>query len=58
MITSTYSVHLDGVGPVDLTVSEYGEGRPFLLLHGLAGPSSWTPPAWWSRATPSPISSR
>ena len=40
MITNTYSVDLDGVGPVDVTVSEYGEGRPFLLLHGGGGPDT------------------
>lgn len=40
MITSTDSVNLDGAGPVDLTVSEYGEGRPFLLLHGGGGPDT------------------
>jgi pimeloyl-ACP methyl ester carboxylesterase len=40
MITSTYSVHLDRVGPVEVTVSEYGAGRPFLLLHGGGGPDT------------------
>jgi pimeloyl-ACP methyl ester carboxylesterase len=40
MITNTYSVDLDGVGPVDVTVSEYGEGRPVLLLHGGGGPDT------------------
>ncbi len=40
MITSTYRVSLDGTGPVDVTVSEYGEGRPFLLLHGGGGPDT------------------
>ena len=40
MITNTYSVHLDGVGPLDVTVSEYGSGRPFLLLHGGGGPDT------------------
>jgi pimeloyl-ACP methyl ester carboxylesterase len=40
MITSTYRVGLDGTGPVDVTVSEYGEGRPFLLLHGGGGPDT------------------
>ena len=40
MTTSTYSVPLDGVGPVDVTVSEYGAGRPFLLLHGGGGPDT------------------
>jgi pimeloyl-ACP methyl ester carboxylesterase len=40
MITNSYSVPLDGVGPVDVTVSEYGAGRPFLLLHGGGGPDT------------------
>jgi pimeloyl-ACP methyl ester carboxylesterase len=40
MTTSTYTVNLDGAGPVDVTVSEYGEGRPFLLLHGGGGPDT------------------
>jgi pimeloyl-ACP methyl ester carboxylesterase len=42
MITSTYRVSLDGTGPVDVTVSEYGDGRPFLLLHGGGGPDTVT----------------
>ena len=40
MITSSYTVNLDGAGPVDVTVSESGEGRPFLLLHGGGGPDT------------------
>ena len=40
MITSTCTVDLDGAGPVDVTVSEYGEGRPVLLLHGGGGPDT------------------
>jgi pimeloyl-ACP methyl ester carboxylesterase len=40
MITSIYTVNLDGAGPVDVTVSEAGEGRPFLLLHGGGGPDT------------------
>jgi pimeloyl-ACP methyl ester carboxylesterase len=39
-VTSTHTVTLDGVGKVDLTVTERGEGRPFLILHGGAGPLS------------------
>jgi hypothetical protein len=38
MITSTHTVNLDGAGPVDVTVSESGQGRPFLMLHGGGGP--------------------
>jgi pimeloyl-ACP methyl ester carboxylesterase len=37
---STYNTKLDGVGPVDVTVDDQGQGRPFLLLHGGGGPDS------------------
>jgi pimeloyl-ACP methyl ester carboxylesterase len=40
MITTTHTVNLDGVGPVDVTVNEHGEGQPFLLLHGGGGPDT------------------
>jgi pimeloyl-ACP methyl ester carboxylesterase len=40
--TATHTVRVDGVGPVELTVAEYGSGSPFLLLHGGAGPQSVT----------------
>ncbi len=40
MTTTTQTVNLDGVGPVDVTVDEQGEGRPFLLLHGGGGPNT------------------
>jgi pimeloyl-ACP methyl ester carboxylesterase len=33
-------VTVDGIGPVPVSVTEYGEGQPFLLLHGGAGPQS------------------
>jgi pimeloyl-ACP methyl ester carboxylesterase len=33
---------VEGIGPVDVTYSERGEGHPFLLLHGGAGPLSVT----------------
>jgi pimeloyl-ACP methyl ester carboxylesterase len=36
------SINVEGVGPVELTVDERGEGRPFLVLHGGAGPQSVT----------------
>ena len=39
MIT-TYNVKLDGIGAVDVTVDEQGEGQPFLLLHGGGGPDT------------------
>jgi pimeloyl-ACP methyl ester carboxylesterase len=37
---STYSVKLDGIGPVDVTVDDQGEGRAVLLLHGGGGPDT------------------
>lgn len=40
MIVSVHQVSTDGTGPVPVTVTEQGEGRPFLLLHGGAGPQS------------------
>jgi pimeloyl-ACP methyl ester carboxylesterase len=40
MTTTTHTVPLDGVGPVDVTVHEHGEGQPFLLLHGGGGPDT------------------
>jgi pimeloyl-ACP methyl ester carboxylesterase/mannose-6-phosphate isomerase-like protein (cupin superfamily) len=39
MTTATYAVATEP-GPVQVTVTEYGEGRPFVLLHGGAGPQS------------------
>ena len=38
--TTVVSVTVDGIGAVPVTVTERGEGRPFLLLHGGAGPQS------------------
>ena len=35
--TSTHSVTVEGIGPVEVTLSECGQGRPFLLLHGGGG---------------------
>ncbi|MGI8452320.1 MAG: alpha/beta fold hydrolase, partial [Streptosporangiaceae bacterium] len=40
MTATTYTVNLDGVGPVDVTVDEHGEGQPSLLLHGGGGPDT------------------
>jgi pimeloyl-ACP methyl ester carboxylesterase len=34
------NVTVDGIGSVPVSVTEYGAGRPFLLLHGGAGPQS------------------
>jgi pimeloyl-ACP methyl ester carboxylesterase len=38
----TYTVQPAPLGPVQVEVTEYGEGRPVLLLHGGAGPQSVT----------------
>ena len=38
--TTTRTVTLPGVGPVDVAVSDYGDGQPFLLLHGGGGPDT------------------
>jgi pimeloyl-ACP methyl ester carboxylesterase len=42
MTTTSTPHHLtvDGIGPVEVTVSQRGSGREFLLLHGGAGPQS------------------
>jgi pimeloyl-ACP methyl ester carboxylesterase len=40
MTTTTHGLTVDGVGTVDVRVDEIGEGQPFLLLHGGAGPDS------------------
>ncbi len=40
MTTATYTVAADDLDPVQVTVTEHGEGRPVLLLHGGAGPQS------------------
>jgi pimeloyl-ACP methyl ester carboxylesterase len=40
MTTTVHNVNLGGVGPVDVTVDEHGEGQPFLLLHGGGGPDT------------------
>ena len=38
--TTVVNVTVEGIGAVPVTVTERGEGRPFLLLHGGAGPQS------------------
>jgi len=38
--TTTYELEVAGVGTVPVRVDEHGQGRPFLLLHGGAGPQS------------------
>ena len=40
MNTNTHTIQAAGIGPVELTVAEYGSGQPFLVLHGGAGPQS------------------
>ncbi|HWG60356.1 MAG TPA: alpha/beta hydrolase [Streptosporangiaceae bacterium] len=40
MANATHTVTLDGIGPVDVAVQEYGEGQPFVLLHGGGGPDT------------------
>jgi pimeloyl-ACP methyl ester carboxylesterase len=42
MNTAIHTVDLAGIGPVEVTVADYGSGQPFLLLHGGAGPQSVT----------------
>jgi pimeloyl-ACP methyl ester carboxylesterase len=37
-MTSTQRIPVTGYGTVELSVTEKGEGRPFLLLHGGGGP--------------------
>jgi len=38
--SSTKTLNVAGIGPVELTVEERGNGEPYLLLHGGAGPQS------------------
>jgi pimeloyl-ACP methyl ester carboxylesterase/mannose-6-phosphate isomerase-like protein (cupin superfamily) len=42
MTTATRTLAVDGLGEVPVTFTEYGSGRPVLLLHGGAGPFSVT----------------
>jgi pimeloyl-ACP methyl ester carboxylesterase len=39
-VSTTKSLTVPGIGPVDLTLDERGDGQPFLVLHGGAGPQS------------------
>jgi pimeloyl-ACP methyl ester carboxylesterase len=39
-VSTTMTINVAGVGPVELTVEERGDGRPFLVLHGGAGQPS------------------
>jgi pimeloyl-ACP methyl ester carboxylesterase len=40
--TTTCTVALPDTGPVDIAVSDYGDGQPFLVLHGGGGPDTVT----------------
>jgi pimeloyl-ACP methyl ester carboxylesterase len=46
MTTATDStvktIDVEGIGPVELSVTDRGEGQPYLVLHGGAGPQSVT----------------
>jgi pimeloyl-ACP methyl ester carboxylesterase len=39
-VSTTKTINLADIGPVELTLEERGAGRPFLVLHGGAGPQS------------------
>ena len=64
MSTANRTVPVDGIGPVEVTIAEYGSGQPFLLLHGApsAGSPSCSPPpttcAYSSRPTPASAARR
>ncbi|MEY9844588.1 alpha/beta fold hydrolase [Streptacidiphilus sp. MAP5-3] len=40
--TTQHTIALDGIGPVQVSVTDHGSGQPFLLLHGGAGLQSVT----------------
>ena len=40
MTVITRTLTLPGLGPIDVTADDQGEGRPFLLLHGGGGPQT------------------
>jgi pimeloyl-ACP methyl ester carboxylesterase len=42
MNTTTHHIKVTDIGAVEVTVTERGEGHPYLLLHGGAGPQSVT----------------
>ena len=40
--TSTYTLSIAEAGPVEVTLTERGQGHPFLILHGGGGPQTVT----------------
>jgi pimeloyl-ACP methyl ester carboxylesterase len=38
--STTRTLNVTGIGPVEVTVEERGDGHPVLVLHGDAGPQS------------------
>ena len=42
MTAMTKTVALDDVGPVEISLDDAGEGKPFLMLHGGGGPDTMT----------------
>jgi len=42
METSTHTLSVDGIGDIEVTVSERGEGHPILVMHGGGGPQTVT----------------
>ena len=41
--TSTRHLTIEGIGDVEVTITDRGTGHPFLLLHGGGGPATVTP---------------
>jgi pimeloyl-ACP methyl ester carboxylesterase len=39
-VTTTHPETVEGIGPVEVTATDGGAGRPFLLLHGGGGPQT------------------
>jgi pimeloyl-ACP methyl ester carboxylesterase len=39
-VTTFKRIDVEGIGTVELTVEEHGDGQPYLVLHGGAGPQS------------------
>ncbi len=40
MTTTTHTLTVAGIGPVDVTIDDCGAGSPYLLLHGGGGPQT------------------